>query len=523
MEKFLVKTLAVAVMAAGLSACGSSSDKVNPQPKNGVIGNTSANPNFIFDQTDYVGAVDPEATNAWWGFALDGSIPTSAAAVEVTTATDNSFNPVVTFTPNMNSITAADNCPSGSGSYQVVDAEADVTLDGKTFQKCLLTGTILEDVTLSNDVVWSLEGRVNVGDGNRKLISTDKAVRDVTLTIEAGTVFHSVSGSSLVVTRGAKINAVGTEEQPIVMAGEGTNSYDGNGEWGGLVLQGFGYDNNCGDPTVETICNIDGEGASGTFGGFDNADNSGSLKYVIVTEAGDQLPGSGDELNGIGFMGVGYGTTLDYIQVHNNYDDGVELWGGAADLKHLVLTSIQDDSIDWDEGYVGNIQYALIVQTQNQDNTKKGSYHAFELDTAGDAAESEFQESNPTIANVTAIASLSAAETNGGDGIHLKKGSEGQFVNMLFLGDYRNCVYLDDEFLLTSYATTQDAFVNVYGLCNTAVDIKRDDAGAPAFSESFYDVSIETATTILTDNLAYNLSVSAVIESKEVDGTAPAL
>jgi len=519
MEKFLVKTLAVAVMAAGLSACGSSSDDNGQQPKLGDInGNTSANPNFTFDQTTYVGAVDPAASNAWWGFALDGSIPASAAAVEVTTATDTSFTPTVTFEPSMAGITAAADCPAGSGTYQIVDSGEDVILDGKTFQKCLLSGAILEDLTLSNDVVWSLAGRVNVGDGNRTLISTDKAVRDVTLNVEAGTIFHSVAKSSLVVSRGAKINAVGTADQPIIMAGEATNTYDGSGEWGGLVLQGFGYDNKCGDPKVETICNVDGEGDSGTFGGFDNADNSGSLQYVIVTEAGDELE-SGDELNGIGFMGVGYGTTLDYIQVHNNFDDGVELWGGAADLKHLVLTSIEDDSIDWDEGYVGNIQYALIVQTQNQNNDKKGKYHAFELDTAGDAAEDPYQESNPTIANVTAIASLDAAESNGGDGIHLKEGSEGQFVNMLFLGDYRNCVYLDDKYLLTSYAATQDAFVNVYGLCNTGIGFNTENGS----NESVYTFDIETATTVLNDNLAYDVAVTATIESKEVDGTAPTL
>ena len=519
MEKFLVKSLAVAVMAAGLAACGSSSssDSDGSGRSGEVNGNISANPNFTFDQTTYVGAVDPAAATAWWDFALDGSIPTTAAAIEVSTATATSFDSNVTFTPSMAGITPAADCPTGAGTYQIVNADDDVTLDGKVFEKCILTGSVLENLTLSNDVVWSLDARVNVGDGNRSLTSTDNAVRDVTLTVEAGTIFHNVSKSSLVVTRGAKINAVGTEAQPIVMAGEATNTYNGVGEWGGLVLQGFGYDNNCGDPTVNTICNIDGEGDSGTFGGFDNADSSGSLQYVVVAEAGETLQ-SDDELNGIGFMGVGYGTTLDYIQVHNNIDDGIELWGGAADLKHLVLTSIKDDSIDWDEGYVGNIQYALIIQTQNQ-ASGAGKYHAFELDTKGDAAESAYQESNPTVANVTAIASLDAAEAlTLGDGIHLKDGSEGQFFNMLFLGDYRNCVYIKDVNVLTSYAATQDAFVNVYGLCNSAVGVGKDTNDAPI------DITvdnIETATTVLNDNLAYNVAVTANIASKEIDGTAP--
>lgn len=514
MEKLLLKGLAVAVMAAGVTACGSDDDN-EVTPRDLVSGNTSADPSFVFDQTTYVGAVDPAAGSEWYAFALDGSYPATAAEIDLTatnTTDADEFNSDVTFVPDLTGITAATECPSGSGTYQIVDASDDVTIGAQTFKKCTLSGSILEDVTLANDVVWRLNGRVNVGDGNRTLTADDSDVRDVTLTVEGGTIFHSASGSSLVVTRGAKIEATGTEDQPIVMAGEATDTYGGKGEWGGLVLQGFGYDNKCGDPTVETICNQAGEGAAGMFGGFDNADNSGSLQYVIVTEAGSELS-NGDELNGIGFMGVGYGTTLNHIQVHNNVDDGVEFWGGAANLTHLVMTEVNDDSIDWDEGFVGNIQYALIVQTANQ-GSGAGKYHAFELDTKGDAPESAYQESNPTVANVTAIASLEAAEqATYGDGIHLKDGSEGRFFNSVFLGDYRNCVYIKDE---TSYAddtAAQAAFENVYGLCDSSVS---DNRGGTT------DVSIETATATVSDTLAYTASVTATIESAEIDGTAPA-
>lgn len=516
MNKLLIKGLALAVMTAGLSACGSDS-KDDSEPKDSAVFNLSADPSFTFDQTTYVGAVDPAATTEWYSFAMAGSYPATAAEVDLSNVTTSSaFNPNVTFEPSMAGITPASECPSGAGTYQITDASDDVTIDGKTFKKCTLSGSILENLSLANDVVWRLSGRVNVGDGNRTLTVGDSDVRDVTLTVASGTVFHSATGSSLVVTRGAKIIAEGTAAQPIVFAGEATDTYGEKGEWGGLVLQGFGYDNKCGDPEVETICNQAGEGASGMFGGFDNADNSGSLKYVIVAEAGSELS-NGDELNGIGFMGVGYGTNLDYIQVHNNVDDGVELWGGAANLTHLVLTSINDDSIDWDEGYVGNIQYALIVQTANQAKT---SNHAFELDTKGDAAESAFQESNPTVANVTAIASLDDTDLDTansnvfqGNGINLKDGSEGRFFNTVLLGDYTNCVYIKDETSYKTDAAAQAAFVNVYGLCDTSVEDNRGGSAA---------VEIEAGVATLSDTLAYTGSVTATIASVEVDGSAPA-
>ncbi|MDF1763758.1 MAG: hypothetical protein P1U57_10140 [Oleibacter sp.] len=513
-----IKFLAVAVAAASLAACGGGSSSSSGGTTGGgstaVTANLSANPSFVFDQTDYVGAVDPAATSNWFGFAMTGSFPTTAAAVDTSTATTSNFEPNVTYTPDVSAITPATDCPSISGSA-VVTPNGTETIGGKTFQKCQLSGTILTDLTLTNDVVWSLVNRVNVGNGNNTQTTTSTPA-SVTLTINAGTVFASESGSSLVVTRGSEINAVGTEAQPIVMAGDLSNGLGNTGEWGGLVLQGYAYHNKCGDPATETVCNIDGEGAAGKFGGFNNADSSGTLQYVIVTEAGSILS-NGDELNGIGFMGVGYGTTVDHIQVHGNADDGVEFFGGAVDIKNIILTANQDDSIDWDEGYVGNIQYAFILQTQNQ-NDAVSKNHAFELDTAGDARESAYQESNPTVANVTAIASLDATEaTVRGDGIHLKEGSEGQFVNILLVGDYEDCIFLQDNTVETSYADINDAFVNVYASCggNTI------DAGTSGYTVT--SVMASTSYEALDDKMAttaITLTSVPTIASKEIDGSA---
>lgn len=519
MNQELVKLFTVSALAAALAACGGSDNDDNDNGSK-VSYNTSANPNFTFDQTTYVGAVDPAATGAmWYEFAMPGSYPATAAAIDAASTSAGTFTPNVTFTPDMSGITPAADCPSiaGNSLVSVNKAAASVVVDGKTFAVCEVAGTFTADATLSNDVVWSLKDRVNVGNGNGAQ-TTNTTFDSAVLTVEAGTVFMNKAGSSLVVTRGSQINAVGTAAQPIVMSGIATtDNFAADEEWGGLVLQGYAYNNKCGDFKTETVCNVAGEGASGFFGGFDNSDSSGTLKYVIVTEAGLELS-NGDELNGIGVMGVGYGTTIDYIQIHGNKDDGIEFFGGAVDAKHLVLTGNKDDDIDWDEGYVGNIQHALVVKYQNQD---KNSNHVFELDTKGDNPESAYQESNPTVANVTALVDLSTTAygaNNIGDGIHLKEGSEGRFFNILIAGDVANCVMVKDATVESTVAAANNnvidsAFQNVY--CGAIATLKND---------SGYTLnSVETLTSVtLNDNLAETAigAVTATIASAEVDGTA---
>ena len=524
MNNNFLKLISVAVAAASLAACGSDSDSnsnSNSNSNSSTSYNTSSNPAFSFDNTTYVGAVDPAATSEWYSFALPGSYPATAAEIDTASTSAGTFTPSVKFAPSMTGITAATECPSLAGNSLLTVKQsattATVDLDGQTFVVCEVSGTFTENATLTSDVVWSMVNRVNVGNGNGPQTSST-TFSDMVLTIEAGTQLMNTAGSSMVVTRGSQVMAEGTAEQPIVFSGiTTTDDFGADAEWGGLVLQGYAYHNNCGDFKTETVCNQAGEGDSGFFGGFDNSDSSGTLKYVVVTEAGLELD-NGDELNGIGFMAVGYGTTIDYVQVHNNVDDGVEFFGGAVDAKHLVLTGIKDDNIDWDEGYVGNIQYALIVQYQNQD---KSSNHTFEMDTAGDAKESTYQESNPTVANVTAIADHSTATygaDNIGNGIHLKKGSEGVFVNTLIVGDINNCVYIDDDTVESTVAKANDgsinsAFVNVH--CGTVATLKNNSA---------YTLdSVNTLTSVsLSDTLAETAigAVTATIKSAEVDGTA---
>ncbi|HAE28499.1 MAG TPA: hypothetical protein DCG58_15145, partial [Hyphomonas adhaerens] len=101
-----------------------------------------------------------------------------------------------------------------------------------------------------------------------------------------------------------------------------------------------------------------------------------------------------DELNGISFAGIGSGTKVEYIQVHQNLDDGVEFFGGGVNIKHLVLTGNDDDSIDTDNGYNGHIQYAIVVQrAAGGDN----------ITEASSVSSSVTPQSNPIISNFTFV------------------------------------------------------------------------------------------------------------------------
>jgi len=206
---------------------------------------------------------------------------------------------------------------------------------------------------------------------------------------------------------------LGTKSAPIIFSSD-DEGYDGAGEWGGLILHGYAPHNECTEGG--TVCNIDSEGESGFAGGYEPADSSGTLRYVVVAEGGYEFA-PGNEINGISLVGVGNGTVMEYIQVQGNSDDGIEFYGGTVNLKYGVFTNNLDDSVDWDEGYQGNLQYIIVKQSPN------GSGEAFEMDTQG----TSLFLSKPTVANLTIVADKKAAD----DAyiLNFKAGSGGFFHN----------------------------------------------------------------------------------------------
>jgi hypothetical protein len=305
------------------------------------------------------------------------------------------------------------------------------------------------DVTVNSNITssrtWTksntyiLDGRVFVTDG-------------VTLTIEPGTVIKgkvraAQDASALVIARGGKINASGTASEPIIFTAEADN-LNGNlgqsdrGLWGGVVILGRARTNTAsgsgnieGIPTTEPL---------GLYGGTNDADDSGIFRYVSIRHAGSLL-GPNNELNGLTMGGVGSGTTIEYVEVFANADDGFEWFGGTVNAKYLVSAFNDDDAFDWDEGYRGKLQFLFTIQDPSVGN------HAFESD-GGTTPEDGTPYAIPTIYNYTAIGSGSTATNALSIGPIFRDNTGGKVYNSIF-HDFRGYAWRIE----TESAQSQDS------------------------------------------------------------------
>jgi hypothetical protein len=229
------------------------------------------------------------------------------------------------------------------------------------------------------------------------------------------------------VARGSRIIADGTRQAPIIFSAvkdlrDGQATQADRGLWGGVQINGNGITNKCTDAdraaTSNNVhnCHVTAEGRPASYGGNNNAENSGILRYVQIRHAGYEVV-DGNELNGLTLNGVGAGTTLEYVQTYTTLDDGIEMFGGAVDLKYTVNVNVGDDSIDFSEGWVGDIQYALIIQTS-------GSNRCIEADNTGDTLPDNIAPfTKGRISNMTCI--TSNVRTNAGTAPSSKGDAEG--------------------------------------------------------------------------------------------------
>ena len=248
---------------------------------------------------------------------------------------------------------------------------------------------------------------------NFTYVLTNKAFvnNEQTLTIQAGTVVKGRPGlrensTALVIARGGTINANGTASAPIIMTALADDVNNPNdepqaGSWGGLIVLGTARTNTT--PGVIQIEGINTNEPRGAYGcgdaGFacDDQDNSGTIRYVSIRYGGAEI-GEGNEINGLTMGAVGAGTTVDYVEVFRNLDDGFEWFGGTVNAKHLISAFNGDELFDTDQGYRGYNQFLLGIHDATGDN-------GFEMD-GGDASlggEDAQPASTPIFYNVTLI------------------------------------------------------------------------------------------------------------------------
>ena len=204
----------------------------------------------------------------------------------------------------------------------------------------ILKGSITKDVTLKAGKTYKLSGEYIVENG-------------ATLHIQEGVTIEAVYDDIvdyILVKQGGKINAVGTEDSPIIMTSEKKEA----GAWGGLHICGKAHTNAEGGKGSSEI-------GGAAYGGNDDNDNSGTLKYIRLEYTGYAFDEE-HEANGISFYGVGNGTTVENCQAYKGSDDGFEFFGGSVNVKNLVATSCSDDSFDWTEGWNGKGENLVAYQ-----------------------------------------------------------------------------------------------------------------------------------------------------------------
>ena len=213
----------------------------------------------------------------------------------------------------------------------------------------LVSADITANTTWNANNVYELNGTIFVRN-------------NATLTIPPGTLIRSnVTASALIVTRGAKLNALGTVTNPIVFTSKNAAGSRNRGDWGGIVLLGRGrYNINNGANFIEGISQTVETQFGGGLSPINN-DNSGILRYVRIEYAG-YVFSPNNELNGLTMGAVGSGTTIDYVQVSYSNDDSFEWFGGSVDCKHLVAFAGLDDDFDTDNGYNGRVQFGLSIK-----------------------------------------------------------------------------------------------------------------------------------------------------------------
>ncbi len=204
----------------------------------------------------------------------------------------------------------------------------------------VLQGSITSHLTLKSGNSYTLNGELLVKDG-------------ATLNIEPGVRIvaqYDDRVDYILVEQGAKINAEGTASAPIVM----TSSKEEPGAWGGIHICGRAHTNAEGGKGSSEI-------GGAVYGGDNDADNSGVLKYVRVEYTGYAFDEE-HEANGMTFYGVGNGTIVENCEAYHGSDDGFEFFGGSVNVKNMVVVNCSDDSFDWTEGWNGKGENMVAFQ-----------------------------------------------------------------------------------------------------------------------------------------------------------------
>ncbi|RKF23156.1 hypothetical protein D6851_01295 [Altericroceibacterium spongiae] len=435
--------------------------------------------------------------------------------------------PTPTPTPGSSgSYTAAESCPDIGDPAGLSDGGV-INVPGGTVRSCVLPGTFTVSSSLPQTednakVVYEISGAVNVGDdADADYEDGETPATNVVLTIDPGVVLFGGTGNSyMVVNRGNKINAVGTVDAPIIFTSRqnilGNTSDDVDGQWGGVILLGRAPISDCGATgitggTAECENQIEGVATGGYFGGDQDADNSGVMKYFQIRYSGFAIA-KDNELQSLTTGGTGHNTEIDYFQSFNSSDDGMEFFGGYVNMKHAVVVGASDDSIDTDFGVQANMQYVIAVQ---RTSTGNGMIEA-------DSSENQLRppRQDTRIANATFIHQSGSPDAAG---LRYRGGADVSLVNTVMNASSNTCLDIDQAETFQSDSDRNDAtdpapdngapfFSAVYMQCGTAFT---DDGDADKAEAAFG----ATSNDAFSGGVASNASFTTTLNMTFINGT----
>lgn len=355
------------------------------------------------------------------------------------------------------------------------------------FPTITVSGNITSNTTWTNDKIVLLDGRVVVE-------------APAELTIQPGTVIKGLAGTGsnaavLVIGVGAKIHATGTSTQPIIFTSEDDQIIPGQiaspnftinnkGTWGGVIILGDAKIS----PSTGTTAEIEGIPAGTpfcTYGGSDDADNSGEFQYVSIRHGGAELS-PGNEINGLSLGGVGSGTSIDHIEIYGNLDDGIEFFGGTVNASDLIVVKIDDDCYDIDQSYNGTISNFIAVIGPNQ------SGDAFEIDGP------EGSSNNTGLFTFDRGLIHGSSSNSSCDYAVFKSRAQGTLQNVYFTGfNSAAKVKVNGADAYNNYAGTGSSILTITGnTFNTSVVTGLFDSDQGGFDETIFTGANTTATGI---------------------------
>lgn len=321
------------------------------------------------------------------------------------------------------------------------------TIDHNNFK-----GDIKDDVTLDASKVYKLTGQIRVKDGGK-------------LRIPAGTRIEGIGGTNaaIIVEQGGQIFVNGTATNPVVMTSGLAEK--NRGDWGGLVI--------CGRAT----CNSGGgmsEVGDVPYGGNIDNDNSGVVRYLRIEYSGAAF-NSEKEYNGFSLFGVGSGTVVEYVQIHENADDGIEFYGGTVNANYIVISNVEDDMYDWTEGWRGS---GSNWYGKNAAGFGNRGIEADNWETDNNA----LPFANPTLSNLTLIGS--GDQGNEPQGMELRRGTKAN-INNVVLKDWKIGIRVSGEVSQGWTANGDLRVTNVKFInCDTHVNVGSGSATAITTNEN---------------------------------------